>query len=71
MKFNRLMVYALSLLIFLSGIIACDAEKEVTERRNLMMPKKSELPRNSRYKENDNRKTNKTKQKRKKNKRLF
>jgi len=51
----------------------CNAEKEVAERRNLMMPKKSEQPRNSsHYKEPAKKKTYKTKaRKRKKTKKLF
>jgi hypothetical protein len=50
---------------------ACNAEKEATERRNLMMPKKSEMLRNSRYKEVEKRKTNKVKLNKSKRKSLF
>jgi hypothetical protein len=51
---------------------ACNAEKEVTERRNYMIPKTSELPRNSLYKEKTHKKTVKTSHKKKKKaKRLF
>ncbi len=71
MKINKFIVYMLACLIFGSGIVACNAEKEVAERRGLMIPKKSELPRNSRYKEVEKKKTNKTKQKKHKNKSLF
>jgi hypothetical protein len=32
-------------------IPACTTQKDVAQRRSLMIPKKSEMPRNSRYKE--------------------
>jgi hypothetical protein len=51
--------------------MACHAEKEVTERKNLMMPKQSEMIRNSRYKEVEKRKTNKVKQNKSRKKSLF
>jgi len=58
--------------IFLHSFTGCSGEKEVTERRNYMMPKTSELPRNSLYKEPSKKKTNTVKSKNKKKaKRLF
>ena len=71
MKFNKLLLFALALLILLSGLAACNAEKDVAERRGLMMPKKSEMPQNSRYKEVSKRKVNKYKPIKAKNKSLF
>lgn len=58
--------------IFLHSFTGCSGEKEVTERRNYMMPKTSELPRNSLYKEPAKKKTHKASSKmKKKNKKLF
>ncbi|MBN2272763.1 MAG: hypothetical protein JXR41_11455 [Bacteroidales bacterium] len=58
--------------MFLYVFTGCSAEKDVAERRNLMIPKKSELPRNSKYKEPTKRKTNKIKtKKRRRTKKLF
>ena len=71
MKSSKLILYILALFILLSGMVACNAEKEATERRNLMMPKKSEMARNSRYKEVEKRKTNKVKLNKSKRKSLF
>jgi hypothetical protein len=51
--------------------VACHTEKEYLERKNLMMPKKSEMPRNSKYKEVENRKTNKVKLNKSKKKSLY
>jgi len=71
MKFNKLLIYTLAIFILLSGAMACNAEKEVTERKNLMMPKKSEMPCNSRYKEVEKRKVNKQKSYKSRDKSLF
>jgi hypothetical protein len=71
MKTNKLALYCLGILILLTGALACNAEKEVAERRNLMMPKTSEMRRNDRYKEVGKRKTNKIKLNKSKNKSLF
>lgn len=71
MNFNKLLLFSLILFIILPGITACNAEKDVTERRNLMMPKQSEMMRNSRYKEVEKRKTNKIKRNKSKKKSLF
>jgi hypothetical protein len=58
--------------IFLCSLNGCGADKDVSERRNYMMPKTSELPRNSLYKEKTQKKTHKTKTKKKnKSKKLF
>jgi len=71
MKGIRILICAMALFILLPVAVSCNAEKEATERRNLMMPKKSEMARNSRYKEVEKRKTNKHKVKKSKNKSLF
>jgi len=51
--------------------VGCGAEKEAAERRNYMIPKKSEMARNSRYKEVEKRKTYKVKNNKSKRKSLF
>jgi hypothetical protein len=63
--------YLLALWILFLGLSACSsAEKAANERRNLMMPEKSEIKRNSKYKPAKSKKTYKTtKKKNKKNKR--
>lgn len=68
MKFS---LGSLAAVILLSSVIACSAEKDIEERKNLMMPKKSEMMRNSRYKEAGKRKTYKTKHKKSRSKKLF
>jgi hypothetical protein len=58
--------------MFVFSFAACGAEKEANERRNYMMPKTSELPRNSMYKEKAKKKTHKAKaSKKRKAKKLF
>lgn len=47
----------LMLLFFL--FLACDAEKEAIQRRSLLMPKSTDLPRNSKFVEYDHSKRNK------------
>ncbi len=42
------------ILIFLAG---CSGYKDMVERRNLMMPKQSELPRNKKFRETKKKKT--------------
>jgi hypothetical protein len=71
MRFRKYLLYTLNLVIFSTSILACNAQKDVTERRNLMIPKKSEMPRNSRYSEPERKKAYKVKSKRNKNKSLF
>jgi hypothetical protein len=71
MKNCRWIILALIMIPAGTGLTGCSAEKEATERRNLMMPKKSEMMRNSRYKEVEKRKTNKVKNNKSKNKALF
>jgi hypothetical protein len=40
--------------VFLSAITACSSDRAVAQRRSLMIPKKSELPRNAqKYKERE------------------
>jgi hypothetical protein len=51
--------------------MGCGSEKDATERRNFMIPKKSEMARNSRYKGVEKRKTNKVKLNKYKRKKLF
>jgi len=61
-------------LIWLSGLLmatGCGAEKAATERRNFMIPKTSEMERNSRYREVEKRKTNKIRTQKSKRKSLF
>ena len=51
MKNGRIIIFLAFLIIF-SGLSACSsAEKSMAQRRNLMMPKKSDLPKNSKYME--------------------
>ena len=71
MKSSKLFIIIWVLLLLVTGITGCNAEKEATERRNLMMPKKSEMARNSRYKEVEKRKTNKVKLNKSKRKSFF
>jgi hypothetical protein len=49
------------LILMIGTTISCSSAKDIEERKNLMMPKKSEMMRNSRYKEPAKRKTNKVK----------
>ena len=49
-------ILVLKALIFLI-LTACCSYKDMQERRNLMIPKKSELPRNRKYKEAKKKKT--------------
>ncbi|MBN1599312.1 MAG: hypothetical protein JW894_13545 [Bacteroidales bacterium] len=57
--------------LFLStGFIGCSSsEKAATQRRNLMMPEKTDLPRNSKYVESKKKKTYKPKKHNKRKKR--
>ncbi len=60
--------------VWLTGLLmatGCGAEKAATERRNFMIPKTSEMERNSRYKEVEKRKTNKIRTAKSKRKSLF
>ena len=52
--------------VFING---CSAPKEAQERRNLMIPKKDELPRNRKYTMVEKRKTYKVNKKHKNRKR--
>jgi hypothetical protein len=69
----RKICFYLLLGMLLNAFTGCSAEKETAERRNLMMPKKSEQPRNSsHFKEPAKKKTYKAKaKKRKRAKKLF
>jgi hypothetical protein len=53
LNIKLIMVKALILIIFLG----CSSYKDVQGRRNYMIPKKSELPRNRKYKEAKKKKT--------------
>lgn len=70
---NGKIIFMLVLLIVFSGLTACSsAEKSMNERQNYMMPKKSDLPKNSKYKEPKKKKTYKPKKcKKKKTKSLY
>ena len=75
MKFNltiQKLIFIL-LIIFVIGISGCGSEKNALQRRNLMMPKKDELPRNKKYTSATKKKTYKTKhnKKNRKEKGLF
>ena len=48
MKISKIIIF-LALLIILPGMSDCSTEKETAQRRNLMIPHKDELPRNSKY----------------------
>jgi hypothetical protein len=48
MKISRIL-FILAWLIVFSGISGCSSEKDLAQRRNLMIPQKDELPRNSKY----------------------
>jgi len=51
-------------------VFGCNAQKDMDQRRNYMMPQKDELPRNSKYKTPKKKKTySPTKQKKRKPKR--
>jgi hypothetical protein len=62
MKISRLLLF-LAWLIIWSGFTGCSSEKQMTQRRNLMIPQKDELPRNSKYSAVKKRKSNKQKKK--------
>ena len=68
MKYSRIL-FLLAWLIVFPGMYSCSAEKQMAERRNLMIPQRDELPRNSKYIGVKKRKTNKHKKKMKKNRR--
>ena len=71
MKTNLLLRFGLIVAFFLILTVGCGSEKEATERRNFMIPKKSEMARNNRYKEVEKRKTNKVKLNKYNRKKLF
>ncbi len=71
MIYRKIFIGILALLILLATAFACSSAKDVEERKNLMMPKKSEMSRNSRYREVEKRKTNKVKHHKHSKKKLF
>ncbi len=69
---NVRILFLLAFLIVFSGLTGCSsAEKSAIQRQNLMMPEKSDLPRNSKYKPPKKRKTYKPKKHKKKSKKLY
>lgn len=70
---NVRILFLLAFLIVFSGLAGCSsAEKAATQRQNLMMPEKSDLQRNSKYRPPKKRKTYKPrKHKPKKSKKLY
>jgi hypothetical protein len=71
MKIRKFTFFGLISILFFVFTFGCGSQKDVTERRNFMMPKKSEMARNSHYKETGKRKTNKIRTNRAKRKSLF
>jgi hypothetical protein len=61
-----ILLFLIMLLMIL--VTGCGGPKDAQERRNLMIPKKDELPRNKRYKMVEKRKTYKVNKKNKKKK---
>ena len=68
MKISRLIILLAFLTVF-PCMIGCNAQKDMTQRRNLMIPQKDELPRNSKYRGVKKRKTYKPKKKKNKRRR--
>ncbi|MGD2035014.1 MAG: hypothetical protein PVF73_08160 [Bacteroidales bacterium] len=66
-------VFILAWLIVFSGLMSCSsAEKASIQRRNLMMPEKTDLPKNSKFQATKKKKTYKPKKyKNKKRKSLY
>lgn len=68
---RKITLFGLIMVLFFAFTYGCGSQKDVTERRNFMMPKKSEMARNSHYKETGKRKTNKIDTHKSKKKSLF
>ncbi len=71
MTIRKFIIGALIMLFIVSSSVTCSSVKDVEERKNYMIPKKSEMMRNSRYKEPEKRKVNKQKSHKKTRKKLF
>jgi hypothetical protein len=71
MNFFKLIILLLTAFIILPSLNSCSSAKDVEERKNLMMPKKSEMPPNKRFREAEKRQVNKYKTPKRKNKKLF
>jgi hypothetical protein len=72
MKHNKILLLFLMATFLMASVCACNGEKEVTQRKNLMMPKKSEMSRNTgHYKDVEKRPTNKNKLNKSKRKSLY
>ena len=54
------------LIFLMTGILGCGGAKDATQRRNLMIPKKDELPKNKKYNGVKKRKTYKVNKSKKK-----
>lgn len=65
MKIRHLLILLIFLLVIPAFGSCSSAEKAAVQRRNLMMPEKSDLPRNSKYRAPGKRKTYKPKKKKK------
>lgn len=59
MRYCGLKELCFTILLSLLAACACSSEKEVAERRSLMIPRTSELLKNDKYREPPPRKTNK------------
>ncbi len=70
MKISRILFFLICLIVF-PVMTGCNAEKQMTQRRNLMMPHKDELPRNSKYTGIKKRKNLKSKKRKKKKRRRY
>jgi hypothetical protein len=62
---NRIFLICILIILISAG---CSGTKDMQERKNLMIPKKSDLPRNAKYKEPKKRKTYAIKHKKRKKK---
>jgi hypothetical protein len=57
MKLSRIIFFLICLIVLPATYTGCSAEKQVAQRRNLMMPEKTDLPRNSKYSGSKKKKT--------------
>jgi len=71
MKITRKAFIYPAIILYCFLMAGCGAEKFATQRRNFMMPKKSEMINNDKYKEAGKRKTNKVKLRKAKRKSLY
>ena len=71
MKIKDRVVFILVIVFVYAGTGGCGSSRYAQQRINLMMPKKSEMANNDKYKEVTKRKTNKVKTKKVKRKSFF